>query len=309
MTTAAKAMENTVESEAVTASDMLIAVMHYERPRHLANMVASLERCAPGCRFVVIDDNSAEPESVLYLRELSTRHSVMVNRSTEAQGFYLGGLHGNMNFMLDYARQHGFKYLFYVQEDQQFVRVMDEHFFKEVTTIFQSYKNIVQVNSTFFKGFYGTDSLRRRYSYDQTGGYYFESAVKDGISDIGIVHLDRLAMREFRFAGSESESGQAAAEAGMRLVLHRNPVLMYTPWPDNPRNNQEMANALHAGLHPFEYMTEDDTARLLNRPDEIFPVAEYFLRADPNLHKPWWYTTIDHGRMREYLDLIRNMKD
>lgn len=292
-------LEPDPDCPALRRDNLLIAVMHHERGDHLRLLMESIERNAPGVGVLIVDDGSADPQSVAVLRELSLRHTVLVNGSRRSGG-YLGGLHANMNGVLDHAERHGFAYVFFVQDDQQIVRPLDDRFLEEVTGVFRSAAAISQVIPMFFKGFYPTARLLERYGIERERGFYYERTVSYGIADIGIVSVGRLAARSFRFVTGESNSAARAAHLGLRIVYNRNPVVMYTPWPLTGRDHPQLAQALGLGVHPFAQMEDADIAALLDRPGTELPIAEKHLRTLTPLRIPWWYTSVTENDIRQY---------
>lgn len=298
-------MQPDPNAPAVRPDTVLIAIFHYNRADHLRLLMESVERNAPAIRIAVFDDGSTDPDAVALLRALAGRHSVFVNRS-DNNAIYLRGLHANMNAALDYAAQHGIPYVFFVQEDQQFVRPLDDAFFSEVDALFRGCSVISQVVPMFFKGFFPEEKLRERYGMERDRQFYYENVPGYGIADIGIASVGRLTRSGFRFSHSEGDSGLTALRHGFRVAFNRNPVLMYTPWPRTTRDHPETVKAFSMGVNPFDPMTEADIQALLTRPLDIFPVAEAFLRANPALRRPWWYTAVNAHSMAEYANIQKS---
>lgn len=288
----------------VRRDTLLIAVMHYERGDHLRLLMESIERNAPGVRVVVIDDGSTDPEAVGQLTAITRHHLVLVNRGNN-DSLYLRGLHTNMNVALDHAAREGIPYVFFVQDDQQIVRPLDERFFAEVSGLFRCSGAISQVVPMFFKGFLATRLLAERFGVERERGFYYEKRSSYGVSDIGIVSVPRLDAHAFRFAMDEGGSGAAAAQLGLRIVFNRNPVLMYTPWPRTMRDSPNAVQAFGLGVNPYAYMSDEDIAALLGRPVEAFPIAENHLRTNAPVRRPWWYTAVNPRSMAEYEDFLR----
>lgn len=283
----------------------LIALMGYNRGSYLANAVRSIKQNAPDARLVIVDDGSADPETLTILQNLARRHRVMVSRMGDDR-VYLRGLHANMNAVLDIAAGERHAHVFFMQDDQQLVRPLDAGFYDEATRAFAADSAIGLVSPMFFKGFFTTGYFRERYAIDTAGGFYHEREARQfGIGDIGLLDVARLAAKGFRYAATETTSSDAAARLGLRFVLMRNPVLMYTPWPATTRDHPDTIGRMNLGLHPFDAMTSADIDRLCRRPIEEFPVAEHFLRTVETLRRPWWYTVLNDDTVRQYNALVR----
>jgi hypothetical protein len=288
---------------------MLIALMGYNRGANLRLAVDSIERNLPGAALTIVDDNSTCPDTVALLRELAPRHRVIVSRAGNDR-VYLRGLHVNMNAALELALREKFDYIFFIQDDQQIVRPLDEVFFGEMTGVFRSDRAIAQVMPSFFKGFYTREALAERFAVDEANGiYHCRGASQFSIGDTGITSLARLEARQFRFDRTEHLSGQTAQRLGLRFVLSRNPVFMYTPWPATARDHPEIIRRFNLGVHPFDYMTEEEIARLRARPAAEFPIAETHLRTADALRRPWWYTAINKFTVDEYNSFLQKKRE
>lgn len=284
---------------------MLVAVMHYNRATSLRLAIESIERNLSNPRVVIFDDGSTDVDAVSTLRELAARYTVFVNRA-DNRSVYLRGLHANMNAVLEHASAQKIPYIFFMQDDQQIVRTLDEIFFAELTAIFRGCDAISQIIPMFFKGIYTKKMLVDRFGADEERGFYYERAPSYGISDIGITSVDRLVRRNFRFAHGEGASAHHAATLGLRIVQSRNPVLMYTPWPTTGRDLPDMIARLGLGTNPYAYMSQDEVAALHDRPIATFPVAETYLHTLRPLRRPWWYTAVNPHTISEYNGFLQS---
>lgn len=287
----------------VRPETMLVAVMHYNRGTHLRVLMDSIERHLPGASVLVMDDGSTDPATVDLLQTLAGRHTVLVNRGDNTS-VYLRGLHANMNAVLEYAGQRNIPYVFFVQDDQQFVRPLDGRFFDEITALFRGCAVLSQVVPMFFKGFYTHKSLDERFGADAERGFYYERRPNYGICDIGITSVERLARFSFRFRHDEGGSARYAAGLGLRIVFNRNPVLMYMPWPRTERELPADIESLAVGVNPYADMTDDEIEALCSRPIVAFPVAESHLRTLQEVKRPWWYTVVNSHTISEYNDFL-----
>lgn len=285
---------------AVRPDTVLVAVMHYERGDHLRLAIESIERNAPGMKVLIADDGSQDADTVALLHALAHRHTVVVNKAQNS-AVYLRGLHANMNAVLGYAKEKGFPYVFFLQEDQQIVRPLDAAFFAEVDAAFRGNAALSQLIPVFFRAYLPNSLLTARYGIDPQQGFYYEKRPNYGVSDIGITSVQRLAAHGFRFLDDEGNSGTAALRLGLRIGIARNPVFMYTPWPRTTRDHPDNVSAFGLGVNPFQDMTEEDIRALCARSPEIFPVAERHLRTvSAHVRQPWWYTSLTPHSLSQY---------
>lgn len=269
--------------------------MSFNRGEYLKNCVSSIERHVPHSRIAIFDDSSNDPSTRLFLEELKKKYDVsgFQNRSSS----HLGGLYSNMNLAIEYALKKNAKFLFLIQDDQQIVRDFDSRFLNECLEIFESDESICQILPIFFKGFIPDSLYKKKYEIHRNPDFYRDPAY--GIADVGLVHLERIERKQFRFQSSEHQSARSALEAGFKLVHSKNPVFMFTPWPSVHRNisNPVVRFVAHlnqlgvkAGCHPFKPMQHDKIQSLVSRPVEEFPRAEDFLTTYSSLKKPWWFS-------------------
>lgn len=270
--------------------------MSYNRHDCLLNCITSIETNISDPHIAIFDDNSDDARLTGYLETLAPRYRVFRQSAAAGDGVYLGGLHANMNWALDIAEKEGFEYVFFIQDDQQVVRKVEPEFWRQCVDVFQSNRDICQIIPIFFKGFFPNGHYAKIFDVIRKPDGYLSKTVY--VSDVGIVSVERFAEREFRYAETEHESGILAQGLGMRLALHANPIMMYTPW---PRTFREFGwkfsifaklNELgvKAGCNPFKPMSPDRVRALLKRDVSELPIAEKFLDAERALRKPWWYT-------------------
>lgn len=296
--------------KALSAATVKMVVFSCNRGHYLRNCIASIERHLPGAEVVIVDDRSDCPATIMTLEDLGRRYKI-ISAGEKVNDIYLGGLHKNMNAALDESIARGVEYLFFVQDDQQFVRRCEGDFFERCLRIFGHDPRIVQIGPMFFKGYVPKDYYNNEYSFVPDPGFY---AVDRGIADVGILHVPRIRDFGFRYADTEGQSGRGALDLGIKLAIHRDPVLMYTPWPRTIRKRSRGGWLLSrvnemgigAGCHPFHDMTEAEISNLLKRPIEEFPIAEFFLRTRSRAKLPWYYSDLlDTSNLWDFKKFIK----
>lgn len=276
------------------AARCAVAVFSCERGRHLENCVASVERHAPGARLTVWDDGSADPATLAALARIASRHRV--RRLPAGDSGHLGGLRAAMRAAIDEAAA-GSEWLLMLQDDQQIVRPLDGAETRALAAVFDGDPAVAQIVPQFFRGYTGQAALRARYPIDARLDAYESSGA--GFADTGVLHPRRFAAFGTGMRESEGATSLAARAAGARLMMARDPWMMFCPWPNTVRRRGgRLEKALRrindlgvgAGVHPFADMDAGAVARLRARPIERFPTADEWLVSTPGLRRPWWYT-------------------
>ncbi len=278
---------------------MMVAVMSYNRGKYLENCISSIERNLTKDNIFIYDDNSDDSKTVDYLKFV--KYPVIINKRVGNHA--LRGLHVNINLALAEAISKGFKYLFIIHDDVQIVRLCDGIFFDECEEIFKSDKNIISILPVFFKGKVGvhnqsfySSKLKINYNPD-----YYTSPHLSGLADMGIMQVDKL--KEANWFWDENIGDAAnmkdASKFGWFYVKIKNPIMMYTPWPETFRANQSFFENLmskfadkfyNVGLHPYADMSSEEVHKLINRKIDDFPIADDFLKTTSSgLTKPWQY--------------------
>jgi glycosyltransferase involved in cell wall biosynthesis len=273
---------------------MTVAVFSCDRAAHLSNCVASVERHMPGVRVTVWDDGSTDVPTLAALERIAARHRVRRLRAGDTG--HLGGLRAAMRAAIDDA-QGTAEWLLMLQDDQQIVRPLDAIEILAMARIFDGDASVTQIVPQFLRGYTPRATLRARYPADRRLDAY-ESA-GTGFADTGVLHLHRFGSLGTGVGESEGAATLAAHAAGARLMVARDPWMMFCPWPNTVRKRggrlekaMRRVNdwTLGAGVHPFADMDGAAVARLRARPIETHPVADDWLVSTPKLRRPWWYT-------------------
>jgi hypothetical protein len=279
-------------------SNMMIAIMSYNRGKYLKNCIHSIEKNFSLKNIKIYDDDSSCHYTRKYLKIISKKYPVYVNKKKTDNN--LRGLYLNMNKALNHALQDGFDFIFIIQDDIQIVRSCDKDFFSECSKIFNSDNKIIQIVPVFFKGDYKNINFNKKsIVINKEPDYYWRKNKWSGISDVGIIKIEELKKNNWQWNPEENEecNMKVAAKNNWKYVFSRNPIMMYTPWPETYRANKKniqyiMEKFLMIGLNPYKNMTEEKVDLLLNRPLDSFPIAESYLKAKNNLlSKPWEYST------------------
>lgn len=284
----------------MTQDKVLIAVMSYNMGELLENCLASIERNAPGFTVAIFDDRSTDPVTCEVLERYQDLYSVRRTDDYDKRELKTGGLHANMNRAVRYAVESGKEYVFFIQDDMQLVRPIDEGVLHEYGQIFSMDDGIAQVRCTFMRSPVVNPDHSSRSWLPSHGGIHYERVVGNiGVLDTGIVSVNRLVEKEFEFVPGEGNNSVRSSAIGLRSVFPKNPVYMWLPWPPTHMGrlspSRRTLNRLtdlvyNVGFHPFRDMTPTEVEVMKERSVEELPYAERFLTvAGRPVKKPWCY--------------------
>lgn len=287
---------------------MLFCVFSFNRGQFLENCVRSIEQCAPDARLAVFDDDSDDPATREVLARIASRHPVI--RPGKASTHRLGGLYGNMQSALEYARDEDI--VCFLQDDMQLVRPVGEEDLRAIGAAFDADDRLAFLQPCFLKGCNRARDARTL-SFDAGRNAYFrsESSQSSGrhFSDVLITRPARLLAQGWVFARSEPENDRQASRVFGRLGHLFAPIAMWLPEVPAYRGKRKTLALRLAerrrgcGFYPFATMTPGEVAKLKARPPEVLPVAEDFLRtANPGLPQPWMYYPLQGSRWLKKLN-------
>lgn len=291
----------------------LVAVFSFNRGRHLRRCLASIGRHVSGAPVVVFDDSSTDRATRRQLREAVGLVDVRVTDRKAGTAF--GGLYANMAAAVDEAEERGFSHVFFVQDDQQFVRPLDPLWWRVASETYAISSDIAQIVPLFLPDVLGEVHFRRLLALHPSGLFYEEGPAQPpsdfdprswGFCDVGLVDVARVRAADLRFGPTELETAIAARARGLRYVRSRDPAMMFSPWPTVSRSRSRHHGGIrHRAIRLFTQineigvragraalldMTATDIDGLLRRSGEELPFAEQHLRADRVLRRPWHYS-------------------
>jgi hypothetical protein len=208
------------------------------------------------------------------------------------------------------AQARGLGYVFFIQDDQQVVRALDDRAVAEIRAIFGHDRSIMLIHPGFWKGYFSRQmNLSNNVAIEDM--YYLNPQSGDG--DTGIDDLRRMLAADFKYANYPSVNKSVALERGLRVVSAKNPFVMHTPWPKTIRQFGWKGRILaavndwgvSAGCNPFCDMDAAAIRRLLERPISALPIADVYLKTHKRLKQPWFYSTpFDRDKIFSIRDLV-----
>ena len=211
----------------------LITIFCYNRPHLLKNAVESFIEFGPEGDLLVVDDGSNDPEVIDYLNMLENRKltQVSIRRCKREYDRRLGGLYPNMEMATKYAKDNGYDYIFYSQDDQQFMW-RDNNFWRRVNEIFEHHPNAFMVRPAFDKLIFSHNHANRFNICDSCPGLLFKKA---GFSAVGILSINKINKYNWHFQPTEVTNEAVVLETGLEMYLMKTAIIAPVPVPETWR--------------------------------------------------------------------------
>jgi Glycosyl transferase family 2 len=262
---------------AITIKNTLIAVFSYNMTQELDLCLRSIKDMCLGFDVVLIDDASEEPRtrSIIEshadrLKEVFTLPPVKKNRTR-------GRLHENIQRMYAYSLSKGYRYLFLVQDDMQFLRPLNERIASEYDAIFSKGDHIIQIDPRFLRNLGTIDVLPDLKAYCFTASDY-----RNSYADVGILSVDRLVANDWKFEKGEKELKILAHEKGLRRIFPFTPIMMHVPYPTiykkGERVQRQSLIPINRGTYSYHYLSQREISALDARPLSAIPYTRKYLR-------------------------------
>jgi glycosyltransferase involved in cell wall biosynthesis len=289
---------------------LLFCIFSFNRGRFLENCISSIEKCVPGADIAVFDDDSYDEYTKQVLDGVSQRHDVLKpgNESTHK----LGGLYGNMQSALEYARDR--RLVCFLQDDMQVVRPLTDEEIAGFDQCFDANARLAFLHPCFLKGINRDrdqatlhyDPALQAYRRDQTeqsAGQYF--------SAILMTRPQRLLDAGWQFGRSEPVNDRQAREHFDRIGHLYAPFAMWLPEVPAYRGKRKTLALRLAekrrgcGLYPYRLLDATSVDELKSRSVDVLPFAEDFLTCEnSSLEKPWGYYPMQGSRWLKKLNSL-----
>lgn len=289
---------------------MRFFVFSYNRGEFLENCITSIERCAADCGITIFDDHSEDEVTRQVLQSLSGRHQVMYPPLAAGPGGKHGGLYRNMQSALDTLDPA--TVFCFLQDDMQLVRKVSGSDYDAIVSYFETFDDAGFMQPAFLKAS-TRDSDQALTRFDaRAGGYLIDRLASSAgafYSDVLVARKSNLQTSNWTFLNGEAGNERQARRKVRQLVYLRNPFAAWLPGAPAYRG-KTLTLALrlgyrlsHCGFHPVRYMSDEATAKFLERDPAILPYAEDFLSlAGPALPTPWIYHPLQGRRMLKLLN-------
>ena len=276
---------------------MIFCVFSFNRAQFLKNCIQSIENCAAQSKIIIFDDNSDEPETIEFLKQVKIKHTVL--QPGHSSRHHLGGLYGNMQSALEYCRDE--ELVCYLQDDTQLVRPITETDLRIIRDVFQRLPRLGFIHPCFMK-----DINRIRgesYAYDEDAGLYFRGPTKRSsgrfFSALLIMQPQRLLQSGWHFETSEPLNNQQAETLFLPMGYLFSPFAMWLPEVPAYRGKRKTLGLKLAekkrgcGYYPYRLMTMQQIEALNDRKPSVLPIAEDFLSCTPSTPpRPWAFNPL-----------------
>lgn len=276
-------------------TDFTAAIMSYNRGDYLKVCALSCLENLPDCKVVIYDDQSDDPETLEALSELSQSGCRIVTSSATDLRERHGGLYSNMQRALNECET---RYLIYLQDDTQVVRLFDQETAHVVRQIFSD-QDVAFVRSQFYK----ESDIKRffpDFKSDHNGNFLapkdtYEDCDKDhAYCDVMIADVQKLRQVNWQFRHLERENQLLAKKYFKYMPYLWNPFVFYCPEVPSYRDRKlylasRIAQRKRCGIiAKFDNLDGDKLDAFLSRPKDNWPIAETFLSTNvPDVKRPF----------------------
>ncbi|WP_319843729.1 hypothetical protein [Terrihabitans rhizophilus] len=254
----------------ISPENTLLCIFSYNMGRSLQICLGSIEEMCPNFPVIICDDSSEDPATRNVLATwMDGGGSVWTNNAPKL-GKRHGNLYENIGHMLNTAEARGFTYILMIQDDMQFVRPLTSEICRQYSDLFESSRNVVQVDIRFLRrGSYRVlPDLR---AYDNGPGTAY--------ADVGLTHIGRLKASGWRLDEGERANRDGLAALGYRRLFPFSAVAMHVPFPRTYRKGKPKLSLLpfRRGRYSFRSMTAQEILDMDARPLDQPPLFRTFL--------------------------------
>lgn len=238
----------------------------------LENCIQSVRKMCSDFDVVLIDDASTDPETIGIIdANRDAFRDVFVSTDSKS-GKRHGNLYLNIQKMIDYAADKGYKYIFLVQDDMQFIRKFDLEVRMQYSSIFSGDDTVAQIDPRF---------IRRKTSceiLDDIGAYRYNASMS--YSDVGLIDIERFRAFDWTLKEGEDVNKFALSRLGYYRVYPYSPIVMHVPFPAVFRKGKKRFTLFPPGRgqYAFQDMSEDEVMAMDSRPLEHLPYFRDFLK-------------------------------
>lgn len=271
---------------------LLIAIFSYNRYWLLRNMVESAIEYGPEGDIIIIDDGSPDQRIGMYLHGVCQREQkrkvVFLQQDARREKNLHGGLYSNMNLACEWAFKEGYSHIYFTQDDMQFIW-QDQNFARRCVEMFTANNDIAMVAPLFMKKFMrNTLPPRCEKGVGGKGCFHIKPY---GLCDVGVVPLDLLRSKDWKFRSSENENGKVWREWGFKYCVMQPPHLVWIPWP-YARAIQQAAAVVGDGQYLMKPLNSQQIKSLqqVREAEDITFAEDYCMPNRWRCLQPYWFT-------------------
>lgn len=262
-----------------------IYLFSYNRGQFLANCLTSLRHCAGGLDVTLIDDHSEDEATRQVLQQQGRQLRQLAVTSGGPSAHKTGGLYHNMRQAMQDARDRNKTLVLFLQDDMQLVRPLQAEDLARADRFFTANPNAAQLQTCFMKRFFA-ERDQALTTLDSSGEAYLRPSDYPGFSGfsaVGLFHLERFTQLFGELRHGEYANNAYAQQHGIQMGLAAFPFMMWLPYPISHRGKQRnlplqlVEGVAGCGFYPYQPMSSEKTAQLLQRPAAQRPYAEDWL--------------------------------
>jgi hypothetical protein len=239
----------------------------------LGNCLESIRRHCQGFDIALAEDQSDDPETLKVVEKYLSMFSYVYSPKNPKNGERHGHLYENIQKMCRYAISKGYKYIFLVQDDMQFVRPFDNRICKEYNEIF-NFNNVIQVDPRFLRHAGAIDIREdmRAYSFSPNDD-------RRSYADVGILNLDIIKEINWKFFSSERENKIALSKLGYLRIFPFTPIIMHVPFPTKYSKGRKRIRLfpIKRGIYTYRDMTEQEIKNMDERDINEIPYYKKYI--------------------------------
>jgi len=258
----------------LTKKSLLIVLFCYNRARELKNAINSINKHVNGVDVALFDDDSNDVDTINVINE-HYNNFVCVYRGTDKtlSDQKCGGLYSNMQRAYEYAWRNDYKYVYFIQDDMQIVRNLNDNVLAEYDDIFKSDSRITQIDPRF---------LREEQSgiYDSNIKAYWLKK-RPHFAASGFFDLNKLKEKEFHFIVNKQTSYKLASEKDLIRVCPYTPITMHIPFPELYRKKtikNETIKVAQRGVWHYKDLSAEAINGMDFRDPQVLPYARTCLQ-------------------------------
>lgn len=293
--------------------DLSLSIFSYNRGDYLKNCIDSVRHCTKNAELSIFDDGSVDQNSIEYLQTLGDR---VVHCGDKSAGRH-GGLYGNMQRALDRADR---KYILFLQDDTQLVRMVDQQDMDCIESFFDQNPKAAFINPVFLKGHRRRSIEKQVRLVPEFEGYFHDISetmkprpVSMYYCDVVIAHVERLREIGWHFCESETANAELARTHFSKMLQMANPFVMHVPEVPVFRDKTTTFGSrlairlVGSDVKAFNYMSEPSVTAMRKRDLSEAPFAEDFLTTkNAKVAVPYRYNAVSS---RLYTRVLHKIED
>lgn len=277
----------------------VVYVFSYNRGIFLENCLGSIKESLGDFPVCIIDDNSDDPITVAILSGVSQKFSLIRNANTNSYEVKTGGLAGCMNIAIAHAKNNGYDYAIFIQDDMQFVRPFESYERAEIARYFHVVQNSIQISTSFIRRL-SADTFLEDHETNLAAGAYIRDTHrehgKSNFSATGVFNVQRFHDVFKKFEVGEGNNSEKARRLGLTCGRALFPFMCWLPYPLSHRGKRRSLGHRvfewfgRSGYYPIRMMSDMEIKRFKERDPLILPLMEEFLEAPDAPRKDVWST-------------------